>query len=287
MLIKILKKLVNRNRYLKLLANFTLFFFGQGRYTFIDNKMFSGWGMTTKRMPWVDSHSYFSRSFYDVDNEVFRMVQEGTISLTQFSDINVQDTLKDLRWRHYFVLVAAHTAIRNTTSAKVVFVECGVCDGLTILYAVKASSDYDVDVKTYLYDSWGEMKDEHLLDSEKGSKGKYSYLDINTTMRNLKSIDDNNLVFNKGYIPDIFDKANNPENLNFLHIDLNSARPTIQALDYFWEDLVCGGVVLFDDYAYPGYESTKSAVDEWANSRLVSVIQLPTGQGLIIKDARR
>ena len=55
------------------------------------------------------------------------------------------------------------------------------------------------------------------------------------------------------------------------------------ALEYFWERLVPGALVLFDDYAYRGYEAQKRALDALARRRDVPIASLPTGQGLLIR----
>jgi SAM-dependent methyltransferase len=69
----------------------------------------------------------------------------------------------------------------------------------------------------------------------------------------------------------------------FAHIDMNCAPPEVAAADYLWSRIVPGGIILLDDYAYAGYESQKLAMDSFAASKGVSVLSLPTGQGLIIR----
>jgi hypothetical protein len=69
----------------------------------------------------------------------------------------------------------------------------------------------------------------------------------------------------------------------FAHIDMNCAPPEIAAAEFIWPRLVPGGIILLDDYAYVGYRSQKLAMDEFAASKGVEVLSLPTGQGLIVK----
>ena len=52
---------------------------------------------------------------------------------------------------------------------------------------------------------------------------KYDYLDIDITKKNLENFN-NNLIFNKGLIPSVFQKAQNPTQINWLHIDLKFFR---------------------------------------------------------------
>jgi O-methyltransferase len=123
-----------------------------------------------------------------------------------------------------------------------------------------------------------------LMESEKDFAGEYAYLDMKATQKNLSMFEPNNLFFNKGYIPSSFQAGQNPNNLVWLHIDLNSALPTLHALNFFWGKLEMGGLILFDDYALPGYQDTQKAVEAWIKSKNGTLLHLPTGQAIFIKD---
>lgn len=69
----------------------------------------------------------------------------------------------------------------------------------------------------------------------------------------------------------------------FLHLDMNCAYPERAALEYFWDRLAPGGIVLFDDYAYFGNDALAAAIDSAAASLGADILSLPTGQGLIVK----
>ena len=53
----------------------------------------------------------------------------------------------------------------------------------------------------------------------------------------------------------------------FLHIDMNCAKPEIEALNYFWDKLVVGAHVLLDDYAYKGYETQYRAMNAYVGKK--------------------
>lgn len=75
------------------------------------------------------------------------------------------------------------------------------------------------------------MRGDLLLDSEKGNQGEYAYLNVDVTRANLAMFGER-VRFNKGYIPESFAGSENPEAIVWMHIDLNSATPTIAALDF-------------------------------------------------------
>ncbi len=134
----------------------------------------------------------------------------------------------------------------------------------------------------FLYDAWEGMKAENLLKSESNNINNYDYLDVENTKRNLKDFS-NRIVFNKGYIPDSFKTSVNPEKLSWLHIDLNSSIATKAALDYFFDKILPGGVILFDDYSHRGYEDTMKMIDNYFEGKDGILMPIPTGQAIFFK----
>jgi hypothetical protein len=65
---------------------------------------------------------------------------------------------------------------------------------------------------------------------------------------------------------------------------MNSAVAEIGALEYFWEKVVEGGMIVLDDYGYsPKYLEQRLAIDQWASKLGVDILSVATGQGLILK----
>jgi len=86
----------------------------------------------------------------------------------------------------------------------------------------------------------------------------------------------------KGRVPDSFAQAC-PEKIALLHIDMNNADAEIAALDHLFERVVPGGLVVFDDYGYSCYRAQHDAENAFAQTRGYQILELPTGQGLLIK----
>lgn len=246
---------------------------------------FVGWKMATgTHAPWEGGGSNrIAIEFAQCDGELERHLASSRIILSQFRRKSVAIEVAQLRWRHYLVYWTAAVAAQLSMGVDKNFVEMGVCDGLTAWYASHARQRAQCGGEFFLYDAWEEMRTDLLTDSEVGSAGSYAYLDIENTRKNLSLCTNETFVFNKGYIPESFSNSQNPQSIAWMHIDLNSSIPTIASLDYFWNKLLPRGLILLDDFAWPGYEETKTAVEEWCEARNFDILQFPTGQGLIIK----
>ncbi len=245
---------------------------------------FVGWKMATGTLPpWSKGGSNaLAIAFSKCDADLSKNISSRKVILTQFSQTSVSTEVAQLRWRHYIVYWSATVASRLAGEDRN-FVEMGVCDGLTAWYASRARQNLNCDGEFFLYDSWEGMRSDLLTESEGKSAGSYSYLNIENTKKNLDLCGSDNFVYMKGYIPESFSHSRNPVQIAWMHIDLNSSIPTLASLDFFWDKLVPGGVVLLDDFAWPDYEDTRLAVESWCEDRKLDILQFPTGQALITK----
>lgn len=240
---------------------------------------FEGRGMTTSTTtpPWL-SPSLDAEGFTTANEELLSLIRSGGFTLSQFGGkVDPERQIAGLMWRHYIVYWSASFAARNTATPVKNLVECGVCDGLTASYALSAVESFDA--HTWLYDAWGEMPAFMLSESERFHEGGYDFLNMETAVRNLARFL-GRTTFNQGYIPEVFTKADNPTDVTWLHIDLNSSAPTEAALAFFYDRMVPGGVILFDDYSHKGYEDTKAVADRFLASRNADLLHLPTGQAI-------
>lgn len=259
-----------------------------GRSTIVDIAPpvhFVGWKLATGSIPpWGDGgNNVLASDFVASDNELAHHINKRNVILTQFRQASVSPEVEQLRWRHYFVHWSATVASAITCDTARNFVEIGVCDGLTAWYASKARQRSACGGEFFLYDAWDGMRSDLLSESERNSVDSYSYLDIENTKRNLGFCGDDQFVYVKGYVPESFAKSRCPDRVAWVHIDLNSSIPTIASLDFFWDRLLLGGIVLLDDFAFPGYEDTRAAVERWCQTQDIGILQLPTGQAIIVK----
>jgi len=243
---------------------------------FFSKPRFAGWGMKTEHeLPWIDEYN----------GEIFRKASEHIKKSFRFfnleSDINSKN-VDELLWRHWNVSTAVRYAINFSDPIEYNFVECGVGEGLTTFFALREICGQQKTKKfsMHLYDAWNAMKKDQLLESELVNVSRYKDLDINLTKENLSEFSDH-LVFHKGYIPESFNSLPvSPNSILYLHIDLNSAKPTLDTLEFFFPRLVRGGVILFDDYGWARYIDTKKIVDKFFHNKSGILMKLPTGQAM-------
>ena len=243
---------------------------------FFDKPKFIGWGMTTiHEPPWLNNSE--GEKFLEINEFIKRKFMfskkiQGTSS----------EIMNDLRWRHWNVAYAVKHAIKFAKTENYTLVECGVEWGYTAFFALRTISNEIEKSKfsMHLYDAWEDMKEEGLLESESWHVNLYKKLDIDLTRKNLSEFS-NNIVYHKGHIPDsLISKPESPESIFYLHIDLNSSKPTLATLEFFYPRLVSGGVILFDDYGWEQYEDTKNTIKLFFEKKSGILMKLPTGQAI-------
>lgn len=86
----------------------------------------------------------------------------------------------------------------------------------------------------------------------------------------------------RGYVPESFEHGF-PEKIAFAHIDLNQAPAEVEALKRIIPCMVPGAALILDDYGWWSYGTQKEAEDPLLAEFGLDILELPTGQGLVIK----
>lgn len=92
-----------------------------------------------------------------------------------------------------------------------------------------------------------------------------------------------NVIVTQGKVPDILHETGPGRKIAMMHIDLNNADAEVGALDLLFARMVPGAILVLDDYGWLCYQDQKLAEDDWFAKRGYFVLELPTGQGLVIK----
>jgi O-methyltransferase len=159
------------------------------------------------------------------------------------------------------------------------FVECGVWRGFCSAVLVDYLGFDTVGKRFYLYDTFAGIPEE--FDTEKHNSP------VMAEPRLYESVCERfsgypNVIVVRGVVPYSFDQAA-PEKIAFLHLDMNSSKSEIAALDVLFERVSPGGVIVFDDFGWMGYQAQHAAEQRFMEQRGYTILEMASGQGLLIK----
>lgn len=186
-----------------------------------------------------------------------------------------------LQWRTYIVCWFADF-VKNLEGD---YVECGVNTGAYSRALVEYIDFKKLNKKIWLLDTYEGLVPELVSEEEmKAGIASYmgSYKKKNLYEQVVETFKDFNAGVIKGPVPDTLPLCK-AEKICYLSIDMNAVAPEIAAAEYFWDKVVSGGVIILDDYGFPPHIMQKKAFDEFAKRKGVSILTLPTAQGIIIK----
>jgi hypothetical protein len=177
---------------------------------------------------------------------------------------------KAIIWRTYVLCWAARRALRIDGD----FVECGCYKGTS----ARIVADYvrlgETGRRFFLYDLFEHSADMPHHGMPEHSAGLYSSVASRfADLANVRVI--------RGRVPDSFAEGR-PDRIAFLHVDMNNAEAEVAALDHLFDGVAPGAAVVFDDYGWLAYRRQKDALDGFFAARGLQVLELPTGQGLVI-----
>lgn len=67
---------------------------------------------------------------------------------------------------------------------------------------------------------------------------------------------------------------------------MNNADAELAVLDALFDSVVPEGAIVLDDYGFAEYVSQTRAHAAWFAARNLPILELPTGQGLVIKPGK-
>jgi len=183
----------------------------------------------------------------------------------------INDADEAIAWRRYILATSAYHSVHLAGD----FVECGVYAGSGIKVVMDYLGGTEFPKPFWGYDTfdYNPVEGHSFAGQEEGFFEK--------VQERFVGYDQVNLI--KGLLPDAF-IGNTPEQIAYLHIDLNNAASEIAVLDALFDRVVSGGMIILDDYEWAGiYRPQKQAEDPWFDERSYRVTPLPTGQGFVVK----
>ncbi len=204
----------------------------------------------------------FSRNLSFLDDEVL---------MSAFNKYAETDVEKSSLWRYSVLAWAA----KRTMGLDGDLVECACYKGVS----ARIVADY-VDLNAtkksiYLYDLF--EHEDGMAHHDMPEHGENLYENVKKRFSGIQ-----NAKITKGEVPQILHEIA-PQNISFLHLDLNNVEAETAALEFFWDRVLPGGSIVFDDYGWLGYKRQQTAECAWLSERGYQALELPTGQGLVIK----
>lgn len=213
------------------------------------------------------------------DDATFRSAYRRGVKAGNGVDPNIE-------WRVHIALWAARMGLRVEGD----FVECGVNAGVVSSAIMEELQWNTLERRFYLIDTFAgpvltqysqeEVQQQRLKLARRSLEAGAYVTDMERVQRNFAEW--RNAIIVQGAVPEILERIQFGA-VAFLHIDMNCTLPERTALEFFWDRLSPGAVVLFDDYAYYGHECQRDAIDSAARERGAEILSLPTGQGLILR----
>ena len=178
---------------------------------------------------------------------------------------------KGILWRTSILLWGARNGMRldgdfieggcfKGTSARI------ICDALDFAHSSK---------RYFLYDLF--EHDESMAAHSAPEHGKELYGFVVD-----RFADTPNVIITQGRVPDVLAQVA-PEKIAFMHLDMNNVAAEVGALELLFDRMVPGALLVLDDYGWAYYREQKLAEDAWLAKRGYHAIELPTGQGLVIR----
>ena len=190
-----------------------------------------------------------------------------------------------IAWRLHTLVWAARSAIAHEGD----LVECGVFKGDMSWVVATILGDKIADRNFYLYDSFEGFSPR--LSSATDFPDDPDFLKMankiyrdpaiyETVVKKFSGMPHVKII--RGFLPDTF-KIALPERIAFLHVDLNSPAAEIAVLEQLFDRVVSGGYIVFDDYGWKQFKKQRDAENRFMTDHGHFILELPTGQGLVIK----
>jgi O-methyltransferase len=178
------------------------------------------------------------------------------------------------------------------------FAECGCFKGHSSYAISKILQHHNYENKFYIFDSFEGLSNPTNNDIL-ADDGKTVREDLKSLLATdkLKFVGDLNsytelmsefpfVDIKKGWIPERFDEVKDTQ-FSFVHIDVDVYQPTKDSLNFFYNRLVKGGVIVIDDYSRPFWPGCDRAVNEFLDflpkDGSYRFFEVPLGGAVIIK----
>ena len=182
-------------------------------------------------------------------------------------------------WRLHTYCWAGRTALALPGD----FVECGVFEGFYSAVLLHYLDFAALDRRMFLFDTFSGLTEDYSTEHERATVG-YGLKDLAQWYAEVcaRFAPYPNVEVVRGVVPDVLDDIAAAA-IALLHLDMNAGAAEVGALEVLFDRVCDGGIILMDDYGRYEYAELHEALAAWMDGRGQSVLELPTGQGLVVK----
>ncbi len=186
--------------------------------------------------------------------------------------------IQNWHWNLHVALWAAKSAL----SVPGDFVELGVYRGLTTGFVADYLDFGKIGKKWYLYDIFAALPRD--LANDDWVTDIYDDIDQDSWYQSVvdRFKPYSNIEVIKGRVPDTLAQKS-PERIAFMHVDMNSAKAEVAALEILFDRVSPGGIILLDDFGWTVAKQSQSEEISFFQKKSHMIMEIPTGQGLVIK----
>ena len=170
--------------------------------------------------------------------------------------------------------------IKKTKDLDGDIVECGVGHGRSLLLLTMLNNSFEKK-NLYAFDSFEGFPDpkEYEKKSINGIKKGYykSSLESVKIFLAKSGIDDKDIKkinFVKGFLEDTL--INYKNSISLLHIDVDLAESYKTVLNRLWDNIISGGIIIFDEYKTKKWVTATQAINEFVKSKNLTINEYKT-----------
>lgn len=179
------------------------------------------------------------------------------------------------------------TALRQVASLPGEIAECGCAKGLSTYLIASYLQKFDPTFKGagfHVFDSFAGLSSPTPKDLEGATGTARSHMERGRFAFSLAHVQQNLsdfplIQYHPGWIPERFADVERSR-FRFLNLDVDLYEPTRDALTFFFPRLVSGGIIVVDDFNWPG---CRTAVEESAANYRFSYTLTANNQAVVVK----
>ncbi len=193
-----------------------------------------------------------------------------------------------ITYRAYIVNYFANYALTKFKNQNGCFIELGTHKGLIAKSIILNSNIINEKTDFYLFDTYKGIPVNQLSENEKifANRQNSTIYKENVYDFIINKFNDYNFVkIVQGELPKSLENEDiKIDKIKFLHIDLNNSYAEIASIKKLYESLLIGAPVILDDYCYSElYREQKNSWDKFIKEKNMTILSLPTGQGVFFK----